>query len=135
MDDRRRGAPARPAASTDGAYSGRAHRRGGAGSVGATVAYACMLRVVADDIVLYDANQAKARPGARLAHGVHSRRWPPCTGPGDRRLRRSDVIVLAAVARQRPGQTRQDLRRRHARMCLELIPGWWPPRPTPCCWP
>ena len=31
----------------------------GAGSVGATVAYACMIRGVAEQVVLYDTNRAK----------------------------------------------------------------------------
>lgn len=96
----------------------------GAGSVGATVAYACLLRGVADDLVLYDANEAKAEAQALdLAHGVQFAQMAtvrPAQTIGD--CAGSDVIVLAAGARQRPGQTRMDLAADNARMCRELVP-------------
>jgi L-lactate dehydrogenase len=96
----------------------------GAGSVGATVAYACLLRGVADDIVLYDVDGAKASAQALdLAHGVQfaqmatvraAQALGDCAG--------SDIIVLAAGARQRPGQTRMDLAADNTRMCRDLVP-------------
>lgn len=96
----------------------------GAGSVGATVAYACLLRGAADDMVLYDVDAAKATAQALdLAHGVQFAQMAtvhPALALGD--CAGSDVIVLAAGARQRPGQTRMDLAADNARMCRELVP-------------
>ena len=96
----------------------------GAGSVGATVAYACLLRGSADEMVLYDVDSAKATAQALdLAHGVQFAQMAtvhPALALAD--CAGSDVIVLAAGARQRPGQTRMDLAADNARMCRELVP-------------
>ena len=96
----------------------------GAGSVGATVGYACLLRGVADELVIYDLDAAKAEAQALdLAQGVqfaqmatvrHSVEAGGCAG--------SDVIVLTAGARQKPGQTRMDLAVANVRMCRTLVP-------------
>jgi len=96
----------------------------GAGSVGATIAYACLLRGVAPRIALFDVNKAKADAEALdLNHGLQF--CPPaqleasddiniCSG--------ADVIVITAGAKQKPGQSRMDLASANASICRVLIP-------------
>ena len=93
-----------------------AHRRPvrvavvGVGNVGATFAYALLLSGLASEIVLIDANRAKAEGEAMdLNHTVpftHSTRvwagdFEDCAG--------ASVTVFAAGASQKPGETRLDL--------------------------
>ncbi|QMW65478.1 L-lactate dehydrogenase [Mumia sp. ZJ1417] len=83
----------------------------GAGSVGSTVAYAALLRGLADEIVLYDiatalvqAQAGDLNDGAAFA--------PPATIVGSddpAACAGADVVVMTAGARQKPGQTRLDL--------------------------
>jgi L-lactate dehydrogenase len=96
----------------------------GAGSVGATVAYACLLRGAADELVLYDVDRAKAEAQALdLAQGVQFARMASVRGGDDvGGSAGSDVVVLAAGARQKRGQTRLDLASTNTRMCQELVP-------------
>src|SRR5687767_12033589 len=96
----------------------------GAGSVGATAAYACQLRGVCDAIALYDANAAKAE-----AHAMDLQQGAPFTptvtvsGGGDIALcADAQVLLIAAGARQRPGETRLDLAARNAELVRSLIP-------------
>jgi L-lactate dehydrogenase len=96
----------------------------GAGSVGATVAYACMLRGGADELVLYDLDGAKAEAQALdLRQGVQFAQMATVWGSGELDgCAGSDVVVLTAGARQKPGQTRLDLAAANTRMCQELVP-------------
>ena len=82
----------------------------GAGNVGTTYAYALLLSGLASEIVLIDANRAKAEGEAMdLNHAVpfaHPTRvwagdYPDCAG--------SAITVLTAGAGQKPGETRLDL--------------------------
>jgi L-lactate dehydrogenase len=96
----------------------------GAGSVGATVAYACLLRGVAEELVLYDLDAVKAEAQALdLAQGVqfasmasvrHTDDPAGCAG--------ADIVILTAGAKQKPGQTRLELAAGNARMCGALVP-------------
>ena len=97
----------------------------GAGSVGATVGYACLLRGVGEELVVYDVDRAKAEAqGLDLAHSVQFARMTSVHGTDDLdRCAGSDVVVLAAGAKQKPDQTRMDLAADNARMCRELVPG------------
>lgn len=96
----------------------------GAGSVGATIAYAAMIRGVARHIVLYDIDRTKAEAQSLdLAHGLQF--VPECsvTGSGDLEIiRNSDVIVITAGAKQRPGQTRLQLANSNVAMLKSLAP-------------
>jgi L-lactate dehydrogenase len=96
----------------------------GAGSVGATVAYACLLRGAADELVLYDLDAAKADAQALdLAQGVQFAQMARVTHGSELGVcAESDVIVITAGARQKPGQTRLDLAEANARMCHTLVP-------------
>ncbi len=96
----------------------------GAGSVGATAAYACLLRGVAEELVIYDVDAAKAEAQALdLAQGVQFARMAEVRSTGSLDgCAGADIIVLAAGAKQKPGQTRMDLAAGNARMCRELVP-------------
>lgn len=95
----------------------------GVGNVGATFAYALLLSGLAAEIVLIDANRAKAKGEAMdLNHAVpfaHPTRvwagnYSDCAG--------ASVIVLAAGAGQKPGETRLDLVHKNAAIWRDIIP-------------
>jgi L-lactate dehydrogenase len=95
----------------------------GVGNVGATFAYALLLSGLASEIVLIDANRAKAEGEAMdLNHTVpftHSTRvWPgdfaDCAG--------ASVTVFAAGASQKPGETRLDLINKNAAIWRQIVP-------------
>lgn len=95
----------------------------GVGNVGASFAYALLLSGLAAEIVLIDTNRAKAEGEAMdLNHAItfsHPTRvwagdYPDCEG--------ASVIVLAAGAGQKPGETRLDLVHNNARIWREIVP-------------
>lgn len=95
----------------------------GAGNVGATAAYALALNGAASEIVLIDANRARAEGEAMdLNHAIPFMRpvrvwagdYGDCNG--------ADIVILAAGAGQRPGETRLDLLRRNIAVFQEIVP-------------
>jgi L-lactate dehydrogenase len=95
----------------------------GAGSVGATFAYALLLSGLAAEIVLIDSNRAKAEGEAMdLNHTVpfaHPTRiwagdYSDCAGAA--------VTVLAAGGNQKPGETRLDLLKKNATIWRKIVP-------------
>jgi len=96
----------------------------GAGSVGATAAYACLLRGVAEELVIYDVNGAKADAQALdLTQSVQFARMASVRSVGEPDgCADADVVVLTAGAKQRPGQTRMDLAADNVRMCRDIVP-------------
>ncbi|HVJ09155.1 MAG TPA: L-lactate dehydrogenase [Acidisarcina sp.] len=96
----------------------------GAGSVGATIAYACMLRGVSQRISLFDVNQEKVNAEVLdLNHGLQFVPVAEVNGSDDMNvLEGSDVIVMTAGAKQKPGQTRMDLAEANANICRKIIP-------------
>jgi L-lactate dehydrogenase len=96
----------------------------GAGEVGATAGYACLLRGVSDKLVLCDLDRAKAEAQALdLAHGVQFARMTDIWGTDDLRdCAGAEVVVLAAGAKQRPNQTRLDLAADNVAMCRMVLP-------------
>jgi L-lactate dehydrogenase len=95
----------------------------GAGFVGATFAYALLQSGLASEIVLIDANHAKAEGEAMdLNHAVPlakpARVWagdyPDCAGAA--------VTVITAGSNQRPGETRLDLAARNAAIFRSIVP-------------
>ncbi len=95
----------------------------GAGVVGATFAYALMMRGQADEIVLIDVNRSKAEGEAMdLRHGlpfvrpvdVHVGDYADCVG--------ADIVVITAGAPSRPGETRLDLAERNVGIFRQIIP-------------
>jgi L-lactate dehydrogenase len=96
----------------------------GAGSVGATIAYACLVRGVAKSIALYDLNEQKVHAEVLdLNHGLQFVPMATLEGSSDLEVcRDADVVVVTAGAKQKPGQTRMDLASANAAICKELIP-------------
>lgn len=83
----------------------------GAGAVGATLAYAALMRGVAQTVALFDVNAAKVRAEALdLSHGIQFVPMAHVDGSDDIAvLADSDVVVFTAGAKQKPGQSRLDL--------------------------
>ena len=96
----------------------------GAGSVGATIAYAAMIRGVARQISLFDIARTKVHAEVLdLNHGMLF--VPPGIVEGSddiEVLRGSDVIVMTAGAKQKPGETRMDLAQANTNICAALLP-------------
>ena len=83
----------------------------GAGAVGATLAYAGLMRGFARRVALFDVNKAKVEAEALdLAQGIQF--MPEATVEGSDQVEvcaDSDVVVITAGAKQQPGQSRLDL--------------------------
>jgi len=96
----------------------------GAGSVGATIAYAAMIRGVARQISLFDI--ARSKVDAEVLDLNHGQLFAPqatVNGSDDVEvLRDSDVIVMTAGAKQKPGQTRLDLAAANVAICGKILP-------------
>ncbi len=96
----------------------------GAGGVGATLAYACLIRGVAHDVVLYDTNAEKIEAEVLdLRHGLQFVPTAEVDGSDDVAIcEGADVIAVTAGAKQKPGQTRLELAGVNVRICRTLIP-------------
>jgi L-lactate dehydrogenase len=96
----------------------------GSGFVGATAAYALIMRGIGREIVLVDANAARAQAEADdLFHAV------PFAHPLDVRagdyadLAGCRVVILTAGVNQQPGETRLQLLERNAAVFRSVVPG------------
>jgi L-lactate dehydrogenase len=96
----------------------------GAGAVGAAIAYASMIRGIADELVLFDVNEAKAEAEVLdLRHGLQFVPSATIVGGGDPAVcAGADVIVFTAGAKQHPGQSRLDLAQSNAALCQSALP-------------
>jgi L-lactate dehydrogenase len=96
----------------------------GAGSVGATIAYACLIRGVARNIALFDINRAKVDAEVLdLNHGLQFLPASSLQGSDDLSIcADSEIIVVTAGAKQKPGQSRLDLAAANTQICRDLIP-------------
>jgi L-lactate dehydrogenase len=96
----------------------------GAGSVGATLAYASLIRGVVHDVVLYDMNAEKVEAEVLdLRHGLLFVPAADVDGSDDVQIcAGADVIAITAGAKQRPGQTRLELAGTNVEICRALIP-------------
>ena len=96
----------------------------GAGAVGATLAYASLIRGLAHDIVLYDKDASKVEAEVLdLRHGLLF--CPPAEVGGSDDVAvcaGADVIAITAGAKQKPGQTRLELAATNVAICRALIP-------------
>lgn len=95
----------------------------GVGQVGSTFAYALMIRGLASEIVLIDANKDLAAGQAEdMSHGlpfvsptnVHAGDYSDC--------RHADIIVITAGAAQKQGESRLDLTKRNVDIFSTIIP-------------
>lgn len=87
----------------------------GVGAVGSTTAYTLLLRERVDELVLIDANHAKAVGDALdMNHGMpflgRAKVWAGTYAD----CREAEIVVITAGAAQRPGETRIDLLKRNA---------------------
>jgi L-lactate dehydrogenase len=96
----------------------------GAGSVGTAIAYASAIQGVGDELALYDLNGPKAT--AEILDLQHGLQFVPSTnvsGGDDLAVcRDSDVVVITAGAKQKPGQSRLDLASANADITRDLVP-------------
>ncbi|NJK78871.1 MAG: L-lactate dehydrogenase [Chloroflexaceae bacterium] len=82
----------------------------GAGMVGSSFAYAFMQRSLAGELIIIDKDRDRAEGEAMdLSHGVPFVRTMRIDAGDYADLHDADVVVIAAGANQRPGQTRLDL--------------------------
>ena len=95
----------------------------GAGSVGATTAYALVMRGVCREIVLVDVNKARAKAEADdILHAVPFAH-PARVSSGDYAdLRGCRVVIITAGAAQKPGETRLELLSRNAAIFKSIVP-------------
>lgn len=96
----------------------------GAGSVGSTLAYACLMRGVARNVVLYDIDRAKVEAEALdISHGIQFMPMGTIQGSSDIEIcRDADVVVVTAGAKQKPGQSRMDLAGATIGLMEKIIP-------------
>ena len=96
----------------------------GAGAVGSSSAYAMLIRSSAREIVLYDIDTAKVSAEVLdLAHGTQFTGSSSIDGGSDIDLTAgSDVIVITAGAKQKPGQTRLELAGVNFRILEAMLP-------------
>ena len=96
----------------------------GAGAVGASMAYAMLIRQSAREVVLYDVNEAKVTAEVLdLAHGTQFTGSASITGGADiAATKNSDIVVITAGAKQNPGQTRLELAGVNFSILKSLLP-------------
>ncbi|WP_043498047.1 L-lactate dehydrogenase [Georgenia sp. SUBG003] len=96
----------------------------GAGAVGSTLAYACLLRGAAREVVLYDLNRAKVEAEALdIAHGIAFTPMGTVSGSDDLAVcADADIVIVTAGAKQRPGQSRLDLAGATIGIMRDLLP-------------
>lgn len=96
----------------------------GAGAVGATMAYAALMRGTANTVALFDVNAAKVRAEALdLSHGIQFVPMAHVVGSDDIAvLEDCDVIAFTAGAKQKPGQSRLELAETTIGLVRDIVP-------------
>jgi L-lactate dehydrogenase len=95
----------------------------GTGLVGSSFAYALMIQGIATELVLVDSNAQKSEGEMMdFNHGLSFVRPLKITAGGFEELDGADVVVIAAGAAQRPGETRLDLLARNAAIFRSIVP-------------
>jgi L-lactate dehydrogenase len=95
----------------------------GCGLVGATAAYALVMRGVGRELVLVDKNMARAQAEADdIFHAVPFAHSLEVTAGDYDALRGSQVVIVAAGVNQQPGETRLQLLERNAAVFRQVIP-------------
>lgn len=104
----------------------------GSGMVGATAAYAIMLRKAASDIVLIDSNSKRAIAEAQdILHAVPFASATDVFAGEYKDLADAKIVVIAAGANQKPGETRLMLMERNASIMRDIISNVVKYNPTP----
>ncbi|MBN1405584.1 MAG: L-lactate dehydrogenase [Candidatus Omnitrophica bacterium] len=95
----------------------------GAGSVGSTFAYCLMIRGIAREIVLIDADEKRSAGEAMdLNHGASFVSPVSVYSGGYSACKDADIVVITAGAKQSPGETRIDLVKKNAAIFKNIIP-------------
>ncbi|MBC8532276.1 L-lactate dehydrogenase [Gehongia tenuis] len=95
----------------------------GTGFVGATTAYTLTLSGLVSDLVLVDKDKEKALGEAMdLNHGAAFYPSMNVMAGEYSDLKGSDVVIIAAGANQKPGETRMDLAHKNAAIFREIVP-------------
>lgn len=96
----------------------------GAGMVGATAAYAMVMRGVGREIVLVDRDHKLAEAQAQDITHATPFAYPLPVRAGDyAALEGAGIVVLAAGVGQKPGESRLDLLARNAQVFGDILPG------------
>lgn len=94
----------------------------GSGMVGATAAYAIMLRKAASNIVLIDANEKRAIAEAQdIMHAVPFAAAADVYAGSYEDLKDAKIVIIAAGASQKPGETRLMLMEKNAAIMRNII--------------
>jgi L-lactate dehydrogenase len=95
----------------------------GTGMVGATAAYAIVMRGIGSELVLVDVNQARAQAEADdILHAVPFAHPIRVTAGNYPELAGSQVVIITAGVNQKPGETRLQLLERNAAIFKSVIP-------------
>jgi L-lactate dehydrogenase len=95
----------------------------GSGFVGATAAYALVMRGVGRRVVLVDQNESRAEAEADdILHAVPFAHPLEITAGDYADLAECKVVIVSAGVGQKPGETRLELLRRNARVFRQVIP-------------
>jgi L-lactate dehydrogenase len=95
----------------------------GTGMVGSSFAYALMQRGLANELVLIDADTARAEGEMMdLSQGLAFVRPMRISAGSYAELVDAEVIVICAGVSQRPGQTRMDLLKTNAAVIRDIVP-------------
>jgi L-lactate dehydrogenase len=95
----------------------------GCGMVGATSAYALVMRGVGREIVLVDLNRARAEAEASDIHHAVAFAHPLTVRAGDYAdLDGARVVVIAGGVAQKPGESRLELLQRNAGVFRQIVP-------------
>lgn len=96
----------------------------GAGAVGSSTAYACLIRGSANQVALYDIDRERAEAEVLdLAHGSPYFGAGVVYGGGDPHVvEGADVVIITAGAKQKPGQTRLELAEVNVGILETLLP-------------
>lgn len=96
----------------------------GVGSVGSAIATAVQKTGLVHDIVLFDRDGVRARAAAEdLGHAsAFSYDIKINAASNYRAIRGSDIVIIAAGANQKPGETRMDLLHKNAEVIKDIVP-------------
>ncbi len=95
----------------------------GSGQVGATSAYACIMRGVGTEIVLVDKDEKYAQAQAEdILHATPFASPAPVYAGSYESLHGTSIVMIAAGVSQKPGESRLDLLKRNAEVFEEIIP-------------
>lgn len=94
----------------------------GSGFVGASIAYATLIRGLCNELVLIDIDREKAQGEAMdLSHGLPFIRPVEIRSGGFEECEGAEIIVITAGANQKPGETRLDLVQKNSKIMQSIL--------------